>query len=103
MAVETAAGWRASVMVVTTANADSQPVPASAAPAWMPPTWWTFEMLQRSHSGQERDPRPASPKRALRTVCWRMRTAAVRFTSVSPASAERALPSSIRQSPRPRW
>ena len=85
MAVETLAGWRASVTVATTANAHSQPVPASAAPAWMPPTWWTFETLQRSHSGHERDPRPARPKSTLRTVCWRMRTAAARFTSVRPA------------------
>ena len=50
---ETLAGWRARATVATTANAHSHAVPASAAPAWMPPTWCTFETLQRSHSGHD--------------------------------------------------
>ena len=51
----------AGAVTATPANAHSHAVPASAAPAWIPPTWCTFETLQRSHSGHEREPRPASP------------------------------------------
>jgi hypothetical protein len=45
----------------TTVNAHSHAVPASAAPTWMPPMWCNFDTLQRTHSGQVFDPRPASP------------------------------------------
>jgi hypothetical protein len=100
---EATAGSRTRAMVATHVSAQSHAVPASAAPAWMPPTWCTFETLHRTHSGHDGDPRPASPKRRLRTFCWRMRTAAVRFSRVRADSADSALPSPIRQSPRSRW
>ena len=76
----------AGVAIATAAKAHSHDVPASAAPAWIPPTWCTFETPQRSHSGHDREPRPASPNSALSTLCWRMSTA----TRGSRASATRA-------------
>src|SRR5215213_4423120 len=77
-------------------NAHSHAVPASAQPACSPPTWLTFDTLQRSHNGHSCDPRPARPKRTLRTCCRRISTAPVRLASVSAARSERPPAPAIR-------
>ena len=64
----TLSGARTRATVATQVNAHSHAVPASAAPAWIPPTWWTCETLQRTHSGHERDPRPASAEDEVEDV-----------------------------------